>query len=158
MRWARAEFERVGKTLIETYHYEYKEQTLFSKLKMSLEEEGVEIDRFNYENFVKEVFRYNQKERAIYNYFKEFIRNIKTYDVSLKQIEENIDVSRPRQYHFAKCGIILYQEYSNFLSRNNMIDFDDMITEATEILKQKPDSFKSNKINLSFRHILKFIY
>jgi DNA helicase-4 len=149
MEWARGEFEGSEYTLVETYEFEHETARLKQALRHRLSAQGVELDRMEFEELVEAAFDYEQREGWIKRQFRAFIENAKRFDVKPDEIETNLSVSNPRQYHFGQCGIHLLQQYVLYLTRNALIDFTDMIHDAVGLIQEHPRGYK-----VRYDHIL----
>lgn len=143
--WARSEFADSDNALVETYDFEHQRSPLYLKrvLRHRLEHHGVELDRLDFEGLVDAAFQYHEQEEDIKESFKRFIDNAKTFNIALEAIKERLDERIPRQYHFGRCGEIILRRYNDYLDRNNLVDFDDMIYDAIAAVEQHPDNYKN---------------
>jgi DNA helicase-4 len=142
LHWARGEFARNDPDLIDTYDFEYQRGRLERALRHRLIAAGVPLDRMAFEEFVDEAFEYDRKRRDIEESFTEFIGNAKTFDVSPEEIPARLSRRKPRQYHFGQCGRELLERYDDYLRRNDLMDFDDMIYDAIEAIERDPAEFQ----------------
>lgn len=142
MRWARQQFETTESELIGTYQFEYNTGQFKRALRHRLEHHGVELDRMSFDELVETVFEYNRKEGWIKNQFKAFVENAKQFDVTIEEIESELASTNPRQYHFGQCGLRIHQRYSDYLMRNNLIDFTDQINDACALIKNEPEQYR----------------
>jgi len=141
--WAREQFEPADHNVVETYAFEHADGRIPRVLSHRLAAAGISVEQMGFEEFVDETFEYNEVEESIKQSFTDFIGNAKTFDISAEEIPDRLDESNPRQYHFGHCGRIMLQRYNDFLSSNNLIDFDDMIYNAIAAIKQDPGSYTS---------------
>lgn len=149
LHWAQKEFKRNDVSLIDTYDFEHETGRLKRALQHRLTVAGVDLDRMEFDEFVDDVFEYNNKKEAIKDSFKDFIENAKTFDVSPEEISGRLDRSKPRQYHFGLCGKHMLEEYNQYLERNDLMDFDDMIYDAIAAIQEDIESFQSR-----YEHVL----
>jgi DNA helicase-4 len=157
--WKRKLHAENKTTLIETYSYYNKKGILLSQLKKKLEEHKVEL----YEIDFKEIFSIIFDERMKNQYFKEFLKLIKTF-ISLfksngykaetfeKFIKMNLEDEKnqflkERTDLFLKLISPIFLHYQQMLDNNEAIDFNDMINEATEIVR-------SDQFNTPYRYII----
>ena len=141
--WAREQFADSDHEVIETYTFEHETGRIPRTLNHRLAIAGISVEQMGFEEFVDETFEYNEVEESIKRSFTDFIGNAKTFDISADEIPDRLDESNPRQYHFGHCGRIMLDQYNKFLSSNSLIDFDDMIYNAIEAIKQDPASYTS---------------
>ncbi|MFB6183576.1 MAG: UvrD-helicase domain-containing protein [Haloarculaceae archaeon] len=142
LHWARRGFERNDPELLDTYDFEHEVGRLEQVLRHRLTEAGVELERMGFDEFVDEVFEYNQKKSDIEDSFKAFIENAKTFDVDHDEIPARLSPGNPRQYHFGQCGRRLLEHYDAYLERNDLLDFDDMIYDAIDAIEADPEAFQ----------------
>ena len=135
MRWKRTQFESNEASLVETYNFEFEAGRLEAALEHRLSVHGVELDRMDFEELVETAFDYEQREGYIKKKFGKFIENAKEFELKPNDIEAALDSDHPRQYHFAKCGIILLQQYQRLLVEEELIDFEDMLNDAVRLLE-----------------------
>lgn len=147
--WAREQFAGRDATLLETYEFEHEGGRLTSALAGRLRHAGVDLDRLAFEDFVESVVDYNEQERTLIETFQEFIARAKQFDIDAEQIPGRLDRTNPRQYHFGRCGAIMLRRYNERLATNDMIDFADMISRATDAVREHPSRFRSQ-----YDHIL----
>ena len=141
LAWAKEEFENSEYDLLETYTFEDEVGRIPRVLTHRLATVDITVEQMGFEEFVDETFEYNEVEESIKDSFIDFIGNAKTFDISAEEIPERLDESNPRQYHFGHCGRILLKRYNEFLASNNLIDFDDMIYDAIEAIRQDLASY-----------------
>ncbi|WP_128476997.1 UvrD-helicase domain-containing protein [Halorussus pelagicus] len=145
LRWARGEFDKNDEyELIDTYDFEHQRDPdhLRAVLKHRLARRGVELDRMAFEDLVDSTFEYHEKERDIKESFKEFVENAKTFDVGPDEIADRLNPERPRQYHFGRCAAIVLRRYDDYLARNDLVDFNDMIYDAIAAIEDAPDEYR----------------
>ena len=149
IHWAREQFADAEKPLVETHHFEYRNQSLKPALRVRLQTHGVEFDQLSHEELVDEVFEYNHEEGRVITYFSRFLSNAKTFDVRPGEIERELDREEEGHYHFNKCGIYLYKEYQKHLVEHDLSDFADMIYEALAKVEENPAKYQKQ-----YDHIL----
>jgi len=145
LRWARGEFADSDNALVETYDFEYQRSPLHLKrvLRHRLECCGVELNQLDFGGVVDAAFEYHEYEADIKESFKRFIDTAKTFDITPEAIEGRLDWHIPRQYHFGRCGETILRRYNDYLARNNLVDFDDMIYDAIRAVEQHPEEYRS---------------
>lgn len=123
-----------------TYSYEFENGQFIDNFYAKLENENI-IRRFSYENTNKNIsklFAYNIG--FIKKLVANFITLMKTTSrngndiLNLKKWES--EEEKNRAYAFYKIVLPIYDAYEKFLSKNNMIDFNDMILKATSYVKK----------------------
>ena len=138
MEWAREQFSMTSYQLVESYHFEYQTENYTDLLKKRLEGLGVEFDRMDFEEFIDSVYH---PEDGLTKSFIAFINNAKTFNLGSDKILKRLDKNNKRQYYFGLCAIILLKQYQEFLEKKNLIDFNDMITKASKLIKQNPSRY-----------------
>lgn len=136
IRWARNEFANSNSVLIETYEFEQEGGHLHDALRARLRSAGVDLNRMNLTELINSTFDYDRREGFIKKRFKDFIINAKRFDIKTNKITDVITKDHKRQYHFAKCGILLLQDYEQFRTEEQLIDFPGMIDKALEIIRR----------------------
>lgn len=149
--WKRGVHEENNTTLIETYSYYNKEGVLLIKLHEELKKNGVVYKDINY-NEIYNIIVKNYEDK----YFGEFKKLIQTFiglfksrnfsESYFKSIDSQIrDISnsfeRDRSILFMKIVKPIFKLYQKKLEENKEIDFNDMINEATNVVKTQVDSF-----------------
>jgi DNA helicase-4 len=123
-------------TLIETFHYEWCENTLLSGLKQKLVANGVMLDPMD----PSTIFDKLNREGHIANWsdlIKKALQAIRVERLSkamMKKRFELANVHQPEKY--ADLLDALHQGYVTELRNQNAIDFDDMIIRAIEVVMQ----------------------
>lgn len=150
MKWKRDWHKLQGTTLIETYSYFNKQGVLLEKLQEQLLIHGVKFKEADYLSIFNIVYKENQDK-----YFKEFVKLIATFINLFKssgykadqfevfvlqnQIKSEVPFLKRRTELFISLVHPIYKYYENYLRKIRSIDFNDMINEATDIVrKNKP--------------------
>ncbi|NOR55178.1 MAG: AAA family ATPase [Sulfurovum sp.] len=124
-----------GTTLIETFHYEWIEDTLLSALKEKLTKHGISCNPLPPEEVLKKL----QEEGRIANWADLMKKALQAIRVERLNKEDMVDrfekaeISQPKK--FAKLFDALHQDYVQELKDQNSIDFDDMIIRAIQVVK-----------------------
>jgi len=127
------EFETI---LIETFHYEWCENTLLSGLNEKLVAKGVKLDPMD----PNEIFEKLNQEGHIANWsdlMKKALQAIRVERLTkalMKSRFENANIHRPEKY--ADLLDDLHKGYVAELNSQNAIDFDDMIIRAIQVVNQ----------------------
>ena len=149
IEWARTQFADAEYTLVSTYEFEHEADRLKQVLRHRLQHHGVDLDRMDFEELVNSAFEYNHREGWIKSRFVSFIENAKRFELKPSDIDDQLSDTHPRQYHFGKCGIYLLREYVRYLTRNGLVDFQDMVHDAVDTIQQNPDSYTDR-----YKHLL----
>lgn len=151
IQWKR-ELHKENKTrLIETYSYYNSEGRLLSELEQKLSKLGIEFKSVDCEDIYNTIIK-NEEDK----YFKEFRKLIATFiglfksrgytlknfdDLLLKAKQIKSPYLKERSILFLNIIKPIYVEYQKSLSDNLEIDFNDMIIEATEIVRKDEVKF-----------------
>lgn len=134
MNKKRALHREHGTTLIETFHYEWVEDTLLSSLKEKLEAHGLICNPIPPEEVLEKL----RKEGRIANWSDLMKKALQAIRVERLDKESMIDrfkkanISKPKV--FAELLDELHEGYIQELKNQNSIDFDDMIIRAIEVV------------------------
>lgn len=148
--WKRDFHKKNGTKLIETYSYYSSEGILLKKLERLLVENNVEFKPRDFTDIFNTVYASKSNK-----YFSEFIKlcctfitlfksnNYKIEEIeNLRQkylLEEKNEFLCERTNLFLDIIKILLAEYRNYLSKNNAIDFSDMINDAATLVSNDCD-------------------
>ncbi len=142
MHWKRNVHIQNETTCLETYSYEFDDNTIFSKLEKSLKEKGVIFKKMTPDKIIESL-------KSIYNgqNFKSFINLIRTFLSLYKARYENVfefdnlknsnfknQYEKERTILFLDIAKDVYMYYMTYLRNENKIDFDDMILQSTKSL------------------------
>jgi DNA helicase IV len=146
MNWKRRQHINYKTTLIETYSYEKQEGTLLSSLEQKLRNNGVVFSPISSDLIFE---RLNDLKRV--NPFTQllctFLTLYKSSGMTTQQLQSNIDKKDIRANLFLEIFRAIHNDYSNYLSENEEIDFNDMIVLATDLVRQQT-------YNSKFKYIL----
>lgn len=146
-----------GTRLIETYSYYHSDGILLEKLQNKLKLEGVKLKEVDEKVVFKTIYE-NKEDR----YFKELRKLIHTFITLFKSkgykskefnillgkvLETESKFLRERNQILLKIIKSVYIDYENALCKYNEIDFNDMINQSTEIIK-------NSKVRLNYKYII----
>lgn len=143
MEWAREQFEKYDKRLIETFDYEYQEGNFDLVLNKRLKPAGVKLEKMDFKEYINSVYNDKASRKNIINNFQEFIDTAKTFWIKPGGLKELLTKKNKKQYYFGLCGETLLKDYNNYLQENHLLDFNDMIYKAAEIVKNQPEKYYS---------------
>lgn len=148
--WKRDFHKKNGTKLIETYSYYSSEGILLKKLERLLVENNVEFKPRDFTDIFNTVYASKSNK-----YFSEFIKLCCTFITLFKSNNYKIEeIENLRQRYlseekneflcertnlFLDIIKILLAEYRNYLSKNNAIDFSDMINDAATLVSNDCD-------------------
>jgi len=144
MEWKRRLHEEKETICIETFSYEYMDNTLFSNLKSKLLKYNVEFRKLTQAellDILKEPIEDNKFTKLFTTFLNHYKSNMHTLN-DLKDKAQDIE----RTSLFLKLFEFIFNEYKKFQERNNCIDFDDMIVKALE-------NIENGKYEHDFKHI-----
>ncbi|MBK1811539.1 UvrD-helicase domain-containing protein [Clostridium sp. YIM B02505] len=152
INWKRETHRKNRTILLETYSYYNNEGILLSKLEEVLKQNKVEFKQPDLQEIYVKVFNdFDDK------YFREFKKLIATFIAlfksngyslesftELQKSSDKIDniFLRNRSCRFLDIVKPIYVKYQEYLDENGLIDFNDMINEATNIVKENKQEFK----------------
>ena len=157
IRWKRQVHQKNMTTLIETYSYQNKRGQLNVALDRLLQSKGVKYQEVDLKEIYEKVFA--QKEDR---YFKEFKKLLKTFielfksngysasdfaTLYKKAFQEKNDFLRKRSVLFLFIVKPIYHLYQEYLGETGQIDFNDMINQATELIK-------SGRVSSDYKYII----
>lgn len=143
--WKLKQFKDNNKILIQTWDYERNEGVLISNLLKELNKYSKEpLKQRTYQEIVEKTFLFKENKSEIINMIHSFIVLSKANSIGVKDIIKRINSSeyKERQVLFAKIAVEALKEYQSFLKETKQIDFNDMILEAVDIVKNNPSMFK----------------
>jgi len=150
MEWKREQFKKYHNKLIETYNYQYTERTLKPELRLQLQNNGVKLRELTLREILEKINTLIPNPPTVYDLFISFISKAKTNGLAIDDIRTRLVDGKwnPKQETFAQMMIQIWQGYESLLKQNEMIDFNDMINLALEVVR-KGDNQQRN-----YEHIL----
>ena len=141
MEWKFRIHKSKNTKLIATYSWEYKEKILLKSLENKLKKYGVKFNRLS-EAKLNDIIKTK---------FKDFLENleriiniIKMQGKTIAQVREvNDSIAFIDSYNYSKNESLLdivesvYEEYSEYLIKNNKLDFVDMVKKATDYIESR---------------------
>ena len=135
MEWKFRIHKSKNTKLIATYSWEYKEKILLKSLEVKLKKHGVKLDRLS-EAKLNDIIK--TKFKDFLETLERIINIIKMQGKTIEQVREvNDSIAFIDSYNYSKNELLLdiveyvYDEYSEYLSKNNKLDFVDMVKKAT---------------------------
>ena len=135
MKWKRGQFREHGKKLVETYHYEASEGTLLLGLESKLQAMGVTPRPVSPDYIQKQVARLAPTLDPFTEQMASFISVAKRSGFTPSDIRFRLELQgwSEEQKAFAKLMAPVWEGYDRALKKENMIDYDDMITCALDV-------------------------
>ena len=124
-----------GTVLLETYHYEWKENTLLENLKAKLAASGISCNPLH----PSEIFEKLNGQKQLSSWselMKKALQAIRVERLDEEQIVSRLkkfNIHQPKKY--ATLLDALHTAYKHELARQNSIDFDDMILRAIQVVE-----------------------
>jgi len=141
IKWKRDMHNHNETTLIETYSYEFMEDGFLDKLAARLTVAGVELRPMSNDETWEVIQESgNEEVEAFIALVTTFLTLMKSNHFSIKdlrsrnrKINKN-DFLRERTDQFLLLFGLIFDLYENYLHKNGQIDFNDMISKATEYI------------------------
>ncbi|MDA3614140.1 UvrD-helicase domain-containing protein [Polluticaenibacter yanchengensis] len=153
IEWKRNKHKEHETCLVETYSYENREDVLLENLKEKLEKHKVIFKPRSAEE-VWDLLNDVAKEdvSAFDTLINTFLTLFKSGNIDIGSLNaqvEKMKVRRIRKRNFLFISIFepILNEYNAYLRENNLIDFSDMINEATRYIK-------NHQFNNTFKYII----
>lgn len=150
IKWKRKQFNRTERyNLVEITRWEMTADQFEQTLRKRLKKQGVNLNRFSFEELVNQVYDRNEIRSIIHDLFKQFIENARQSGLSGTNPDYGIRNKPLKAYYFDQCAKRLFSKYEQQRQRHNEIDFSQMIHGAIEQLQSKSDRFADR-----FEHVL----
>jgi DNA helicase-4 len=141
MEWKRRTHKQNGTTLIESYSYQFHDGMLIQSLVENLTNAGVEFDPMTPRE-VWDLIQNSGKDEVdgFIDLCQTFLSLLKSNDVQITELPDRIDETfddefmKVRATEFVKLFEPIHELYEAHLADNKMIDFNDMISRATEYI------------------------
>jgi len=151
MEWKRQFHKKNGTRLLETYSHYNNDGILLERLREMLEAEGVAFEKIDFKKLFNEI--YNQKKDRYFEEFKKLVctfiglfkskgysdQEFETFGKSISRMENTF--LQMRSQLFLSVVRPIHKYYQEYLDRNDMIDFNDMINNAKRIVES--DDYES---------------
>jgi DNA helicase-4 len=150
MEWKRGQFKKYHHKLIETYSYQYTEHTLKPQLRRQLLKNNVVLREMTVPEILEKINTLIPNPPTVYDLIFSFISKAKTNGLKIDDISTRLANVKwsPKQDAFAQMMIQIWQGYESLLQQNEMIDFNDMINLALEVLRKRDNKQRN------YEHIL----
>ena len=146
IKWKRNLHKEKGTKLLETYSYYMSENRLLSRLEEKLIAENVTVKEIDYEYLFKKINERDdvKKYNDFINLIQRFIELFKGNNHTLEDFNKFREINEKTAFKFNKernklfIDIVedIYIGYENHLRKNKKIDFNDMINNATALIKE----------------------
>jgi DNA helicase-4 len=134
MKWKINLHSEHSTTLVQTFSYEKSEGTFLTNLKKKLQEHGVNFETIDPEIGLKHFNEHNYTDK-LSKLTTTFISHFKSRQITTEELKkENLSI---RERKFVNLFEFIFNEYKKLQSKNECIDFDDMIIEAIKYVKNE---------------------
>ena len=147
IKWKKELHKKYNTHLISTYSHENHKNILFKNLEQSLLSYNVVFEKISSQELKEKVSDKIIAESSIFNsLILTFLSLYKSSNLNFEKLSQRQDIIFTSKYKrlksqvFLKIFQIVIERYQEFLQRNNAIDFNDMISNATQLIKE--DSVK----------------
>jgi DNA helicase-4 len=134
MEWKERTHREHGTTLIKTHSFERKEGKLLSNLQSGLVKKGVVLKPLPQSQILEMLDR---KVNSLASLLSTFLNLYKSSGKNLERIRTEIDPEDDRRRTFLEIFSLICEDYVEYLEKENQIDFNDMISDATSLVEQK---------------------
>ncbi len=150
MEWKRSQFRKHNKTLLQTNHYQWKEESLEDDLKSILLSNKVKLNEMGVDQIRNKILTLLPRKDPLIEDIHWFIKTAKSNGLSIEKIKSRLQSSKwvRRQRTLAQLTIPIWEKYESWLLESQKLDFDDMINLATKVV------LSSSSIESRFDHIL----
>ena len=134
VEWKRQTHRRFGTKLIETYSWQYSQDSLFPTLRAQLEAEGVELVPLPLSELVAHLSR--QRVLGLAWLLATFLTHVKTASLEREELRSRAQAhkDRRRNHRFLEVFEEAYARYQQMLQEERAIDFHDLISHAVRII------------------------
>jgi DNA helicase-4 len=135
MEWKESTHKKHKTTLIKTYSFERKEGKLLGNLQSNLIEKGVVFQPL-LQNQIFEKLNKMGRVNSLASLLSTFLNLYKSSGKSLVELKNEISQNDKRARMFLKIFSAILEDYEEHLRKENHIDFNDMINDATRLVEQ----------------------
>ncbi|MHA1491035.1 MAG: UvrD-helicase domain-containing protein [Promethearchaeota archaeon] len=143
--WKLAQFKKHQKTLIETWEFERQKGVLLANLKNKITETNPEVkfEPLSYNELLEKTHDFKRKRDEIAGLIASFIKIAKSNFLKIENIKERIKLKKysAKQKIFGQLALEVYNYYQKYLKDEDKIDFNDMINEAVDHVKNNPGKY-----------------
>lgn len=133
----RAHYKKNNTALIETFHYNWLEGKLEKRINTLLKQHNVELTPVSDEQIFSVLSKSGQLQQEAEKYLK-CLHVIRGEQLTNAQIQQRLKQGEIKNYkRYAVMLTSIHNAYTHVLSAQNTIDFDDMINDATQVVKKE---------------------
>ena len=145
--WKLSQFEKFGKTLVDTWEYERHRDTLIPNLKENLLQINPNIDfiPMTYEELIEKTDQCKEHRSQVSKLMLSFIQIAKSNFLRPDDISERLKTGNynKREKLFGEIALEVYRRYEAYLEKEDKIDFNDMINDAVDLAKKNPERYNN---------------
>ena len=137
VQWKRQKHQDKGTTLVETYSWQHRQETLLPTLRQKLEEKGVEFKPISRDQLVAKLGR--ERISPLCSLLCAFLNHAKSSNLSHEELVRRIDSAsdRKRAEAFVQVFGRVRGRYEAQLAEEQALDFHDLINQAATYLKEQ---------------------
>ena len=138
VQWKRQKHQEKGTTLIETYSWQHRQETLLPTLRQKLQEAGVEFKPIPRDQLIAKLGR--ERISPLCSLLCAFLNHAKSSNLSHEELVGRIDRAsdRKRAEAFVQVFGKIRGQYEARLAQEQALDFHDLINRATRHLRANP--------------------
>ncbi len=137
--WKRAAHEKFGTKLLETSSADFRNSDIREKLKILLQQAGVPVhEKTDDELFSSIIQKDSKREKAFIRFIVTFITLVKSNCKSMDEVLQQAGNADDERSEFIIRNIFrpIYERYTRALCDQGLVDFTDVILQATEICRR----------------------
>ena len=137
MNWKREIHKKNKTNIIETFSYEFDDGSIFNKLSVELEKHHITLKPLREKDLFDKLKEEGYTNQLIM-LLSRFLVLYKSMQIKIKDLynKSQVNVDKMRFYAFIKLFDKILHLYQEHLSNSNEIDFNDMINDATNLIKE----------------------
>ena len=136
VEWKRETHEMQKTKLIETYSYQFDEESIYSELAKKLKEHGVTFHPLPSEEVDALVEKAFNPDRDL-DIFIQYLQHVKTNNISISSLRKQLKKSKNKRASlFLKVFKPIYEAYIEYLQQSDTVDFDDLLYQGAEQITQ----------------------
>ena len=140
VQWKRQKHQEKGTTLIETYSWQHRQETLLPTLRRKLEDAGVEFRPISRSQLIAKLGR--ERISPLCSLLCAFLNHAKSGNLSHEELVSRIDgASDPKRADaFVQVFGKIRGQYEARLAEEQALDFHDLINQASKYLQGNPSA------------------
>ena len=140
VQWKLQKHQEKGTTLIETYSWQHRQETLLPTLRRKLQEAGVEFEPISRDQLIAKLGR--ERISPLCSLLCAFLNHAKSSNLSHEELVGRVDGAsdRKRADAFVQVFGKIRGQYEARLAAEQALDFHDLINQATTRLQRNPSA------------------